>query len=69
MAKTTEKTGLAKIPEFYSDTKAELKKVFFPSREESIRWTIVVIAMMFLFSFFLGLSDFFVGRLMTSILG
>jgi len=56
--------GLAKIrdffssiPRFLSEVRAEMKKVSFPSREEVIGTTVVVLVTSFIFAFYLWLAD------------
>ena len=65
-----EKTGnpITRGVEFYKDSLEEVKKVHYPSREETIRMTIVVIIAVIFFATFLGLADLVVGKLMRSIL-
>ena len=42
---------------FVSETRSELKKVTFPSRDEVVGTTIVVVVTSFIFAAFLGASD------------
>jgi preprotein translocase subunit SecE len=62
--------GLAKIrdfftsiPQFLSEVKAEMKKVSFPSREEVIGTTVVVLVTSFIFAFYLWLADLVIVQL------
>ena len=48
---------LNRIKIFFKEVKIELKKVVFPSRDEVIGSTKVVIATVMIVSFFLGLID------------
>jgi preprotein translocase subunit SecE len=46
-----------KAKEFLAETRSELKKVSFPSRDEVVGTTIVVIVTSFIFAAFLFLAD------------
>lgn len=48
----------AKISSFLQESKQELVRVNWPTRQETIRLTIVVILISLLISFFLGALDF-----------
>ena len=53
----------------YRDTRSELKKISWPSREETIRLTLVVIALSLFMAFFLGVVvDGSVGYVYRSLL-
>ena len=47
-----------KITEFFSQTKAELKKVTWPTKDQTIKLTIVVILVSLVVSFYLGALDY-----------
>ncbi len=49
--------SIASIPRFLSEVKAEMKKVSFPSRDEVIGTTVVVLLTTFIFGFYLWLAD------------
>ena len=51
------------IPRFLSEVKAEMKKVSFPSRDEVVGTTIVVVVTSFIFAFYLWLADLVIIRL------
>jgi preprotein translocase subunit SecE len=51
------------IPEFFSEVKSEMKKVSFPSRDEVVGTTIVVVITSFIFAVFLWLADLVILRL------
>ena len=55
------------IIEFLKDTRKELNNVSWPSRKEVTGTTIVVIAAVFFFGFFLFLVDFILGNGMNYI--
>jgi preprotein translocase subunit SecE len=42
---------------FLSETRSELKKVTFPSRDEVLATTVVVVIASFIFAFFLWVAD------------
>ncbi len=50
-----------KSKQFYSDVRSEMKKVSWPSRQEVIGTTIVVVVAVFFFGFYLGLVDYVLG--------
>jgi len=49
--------GWKKLTTFLSETRAEVKKVTFPSREEVMSTTVVVIVASFIFAFYLWAAD------------
>lgn len=51
------KNYLAKSVQFLREVKAELKKVTWPSRKQTIGSTLVVIVVVMIISFFLGIVD------------
>ena len=62
--------GLAKVREFFvsiprvlSEVKAEMKKVSFPSRDEVVGTTLVVLVTSFIFAFYLWLADLVIVQL------
>ncbi|MBF0542655.1 MAG: preprotein translocase subunit SecE [Nitrospirae bacterium] len=57
-----------KIKSFFRDVKIEFKKVVFPAREELIGSTRVVIISVLIISFFLGIVDFGLSKIVESIL-
>ena len=69
MANPFEKLGkwFRSIIEFLKDTRKELNNVSWPSRKEVTGTTIVVIAAVFFFGFFLFLVDFILGNGMNYI--
>jgi preprotein translocase subunit SecE len=44
--------------EFYQDVRSEMKKVSWPSRQEIMGTTVVVVGAVFFFGVFLGLVDY-----------
>ena len=49
--------GWRKVTTFLTETRSEVKKVTFPSRDEVVATTIVVLAASFIFAFYLWASD------------
>lgn len=64
-AKKKQQKGLAK---FYRETTAELKKVSWPTREEAVQLTKVVLIVIFVMGAFLGLLDYVFSQLFGLIL-
>jgi preprotein translocase subunit SecE len=67
--KPTAKKKQSGIRRFYRETMGELRKVSWPTREEAINLTVIVIAVTFGMSAFLGIVDFLFTRLFALILG
>jgi preprotein translocase subunit SecE len=59
---------LANARNFLSDVKAELKKVTWPSRKETISTAWVVVVIILLISFYLGLCDLILGKLLKAVI-
>lgn len=57
-----------KIKNFFRDVKIETKKVVFPAKDELIGSTRVVIISVLIISFFLGIVDFGLSKIIESIL-
>lgn len=53
---------MSKIVQFFKDSYAELRKVVWPSREDVVASTKVVIVSTVIVAFFLGLLDFLLVR-------
>ena len=54
--------------QFFGDSWAELKKVHFPTRQETIQSTIGVMLLVLFFAIILGLTDAIVGRVVQVVL-
>ena len=52
-----------KVKDFFKEVKIEMKKVVFPSKDELIGSTWVVIIVVLIISMFLGIVDFGLSRL------
>ena len=57
------KDSIASIPAFLSEVKVEMKKVSFPSRDEVVGTTIVVLITSVIFAVYLWLADQVIVRL------
>ena len=54
-----------KLTEYVKDTQAEMKHVNWPTREQTIRFTVMVIVVSLVVAALLGLSDFVFSKLLT----
>jgi len=59
---------LEKIKAFFREVSVELKKVSWPTRQETVSATIVVAVTSFIVAFFLGIVDVVLGRIVTTIM-
>ncbi len=59
---------LANARNFLGDVKAELKKVTWPSRKETISTAWVVIIIILLISLYLGMCDLILGKLLKAVI-
>ncbi len=57
-----------KVKKFFNEVKVELKKVIFPSREEVIGSTKIVIITVLIIAIFLGLVDRIISKLVEMFL-
>jgi preprotein translocase SecE subunit len=58
----------ANAGQFLKDVRSELRKVTFPSRQETLASTAVVITVVFIISVYLGIVDFGLSVVLSSIL-
>jgi preprotein translocase subunit SecE len=58
-----------KITEYFKETKAELKHVNWPSRKQTIFYTLIVVALSIIIAYFLGLFDFIFSQGLVKIIG
>jgi preprotein translocase subunit SecE len=59
---------LQKIQEFFKEVSVELKKVSWPTRQQTVNATVVVIVVSFIVAFFLGIVDIVLARIVGSIM-
>jgi preprotein translocase subunit SecE len=58
-----------KIKLFFHEVSNELKKVSWPTRQQTVSATVVVIILTVIVSFFLGIVDVILARLVGTIMG
>jgi preprotein translocase subunit SecE len=63
------KLVVQKVTQFLNDAKAELKKVTWPSRKQTMASTFVVIFIVFVMAIYFGMIDFGLAKLIKFILG
>ncbi len=75
MAKATSKTEqtfvtrtIEPILRYFRDTRAELRKVTWPTREEAWKLTLIVLGTVIVMSIILGAADFIFGKIMQGII-
>lgn len=49
---------MSKITEYFKDTKAELKHVIWPSKKQAFYYTLIVILLSVIISYYLGMFDY-----------
>jgi len=59
---------LEKIKVFFQEVSVELKKVSWPTRQQTVSATVVVITVAFIVAFFLGIVDIVLARIVGSIM-
>ena len=75
MAKATSKTEqsivtrtVEPVLRYFRDTRAELRKVTWPTREEAWKLTLIVLGTVLVMSIILGAADFIFGKIMQGII-
>lgn len=58
-----------KVKDFFEESYAELKKVSWPPRKESIRAAYAVIVFVVIVAFFLGIVDYFLAKIVNWLVG
>jgi preprotein translocase subunit SecE len=59
---------LQKTQEFFQEVGVELKKVSWPTRQQTVNATVVVITVAFIVAFFLGIVDIVLARIVGAIM-
>ncbi len=59
---------LEKTREFFREVSIELKKVSWPTRQQTVSATVVVITVSFIVAFFLGIVDVVLARIVGAIM-
>lgn len=62
------KSPVAALSDYLKDSKTELKKVSFPTRQETIQATLAAVSIVLVVAVFLGLADLLFNKVMESIL-
>jgi preprotein translocase subunit SecE len=60
---------LEKVRKFFKEVSNELKKVSWPTRQETISSTVVVIVLVFIVSLYLGIIDVILARFIGLFIG
>ena len=63
------KETFQRMTQFFKDAKAELKKVTWPNRKQTLASTSVVLIIVFIVAIYLGIIDFGLAKLIKFILG
>lgn len=58
---------LARIGRYFREVRGELRKVVWPTRQELITYTVVVLVVVAIVSAFLGVADIVISKLLTLI--
>jgi preprotein translocase subunit SecE len=53
---------MSKITEYFKETKTELKHVIWPSKRQTLFYTLVVVVLSVFIAYFLGIFDFLFSR-------
>jgi preprotein translocase subunit SecE len=53
---------MSKVTEYINDTKTELKHVIWPSRSQTVMYTLIVVILSVVIGYFLGFFDFLFQR-------
>ena len=59
---------LQKIQAFFQEVSVELRKVSWPTRQQTVNATVVVIVVASIVAFFLGIVDMVLGKLVSAIM-
>jgi preprotein translocase subunit SecE len=59
---------LEQITQFFREVKVELQKVTFPTRQETVGSTVVVLVLTMILGIYLGLSDWVLARIVQMLL-
>lgn len=58
----------SKITEYFQETKTELKHVIWPSRSQTLYYTLIVIVLSVVISYYLGIFDFIFSQVLQKII-
>ncbi|OGI95439.1 preprotein translocase subunit SecE [Candidatus Nomurabacteria bacterium RIFCSPLOWO2_01_FULL_42_17] len=60
---------MSKITEYLKETKTELKHVIWPSKRQTLFYTLVVIVLSVLVAYYLGIFDFIFSKGLEKVIG
>jgi preprotein translocase subunit SecE len=60
---------MSKITEYFKETKTELKHVIWPSRRQTLYYTLAVIVLSVIIAYYLGIFDFIFSQILQKIIG
>lgn len=63
-----QKSIMSKITEYIKETKGELKHVIWPTRNQTLYYTIMVIVLSVVVAYFLGLFDYLFSQVLQKII-
>ena len=69
MTKASSALSSNRLVEYLSDTRAELRKVVWPTREQAVNLTGVVLLITFVMTVLLGGVDYIFGQLLAAVIG
>ena len=58
----------SKIKEYFEETKTELKHVIWPTRSQTLYYTLIVIVLSVVISYYLGIFDFIFSQILQKII-
>ncbi|MBU0999305.1 preprotein translocase subunit SecE [Patescibacteria group bacterium] len=59
---------MSKITEYFQETKTELKHVIWPSKNQTLYYTLIVVILSVIISYYLGVFDFIFSQGLTKII-
>lgn len=59
---------MSKLTEYFKETKTELKHVIWPTRSQTLYYTLIVVVLSFLVAYYLGIFDFIFSQGLEKIL-
>ena len=59
---------MSKITEYFKETKAELKHVIWPTRQQTFYYTLIVIILSIIIAYYLGIFDFIFSQVLQKII-
>lgn len=59
---------MSKITQYFEETKTELKHVIWPTRNQTLYYTVIVILLSVIISYYLGIFDFVFSQVLQKII-